>query len=90
MSSKPLLQVDIAWSPSLAQAPYSGQAWAVSSINKLGKFDILPQHANFISQIFDNLTIHLVEDNNKRELNYQFKRGVIEVSEDKVKIFLGI
>ena len=90
MSDKPLLQVDISWSPALGQKPFSGKAWAVSSENKLGKFDVLPLHANFISQIFGALTIHLPEEAGKKELNYKFKGGVLEVSNDQVKIFLGI
>lgn len=85
--TRPLLQVDIFWSPALGQESFSSQAWAVSSENKIGKFDILPHHANFITQIFGSLTVHL-ED--KQEKNFEFNRGVLEVSEDQVRIFLGI
>ena len=87
MSEKPTLKVNLFWSPALGQEGFSGEAWAVSSANKVGKFDILPHHSNFITQVFDNLTIHTLE---KKDLNFKFARGVLEVSQDQVKIFLGI
>ncbi|MDP2671059.1 MAG: hypothetical protein Q8P13_01190 [bacterium] len=87
MSDKNFLEVSLVWSPSLKQQGYSGQALAVSSENSLGKFDILPQHANFVTQINKQLTIHTLD---KKETKYEFNRGVLEVSENIVRIFLGI
>jgi F0F1-type ATP synthase epsilon subunit len=66
---------------------FEGQAEAVSSKNRLGKFDILPFHTNFITLIFGSLTVHTPD---KKEIKYKFKRGVLEVSENKVNVFLGL
>ncbi|MCD6528263.1 hypothetical protein J7K44_01340 [bacterium] len=88
MSTKnSFLEVKIFCSPVIKKAPFKGKAEAVSSQNKLGKFDILPGHTNFITLIFKNLIIHTPD---KKKITYQFKRGVLETSENKVRIFLGL
>ena len=79
--------VNVYWSPVAGQEGYQGKAAAVSSENKVGKFDILPEHTNFITLIFNKLTIHTLD---KKKLEYKFSRGVLEVSENQVRIFLGI
>jgi F0F1-type ATP synthase epsilon subunit len=84
---EPEIFVATFWSPSIGQVGYRGPARALSSVNKVGNFDILPGHTNFITLIFDKLSI-LTPDNKK--INYTFKRGVLEVSENLVRVFLGI
>ena len=81
------LSVNVYWSPVSGQEGFLGKATAVSSENKVGKFDILPEHTNFITLIFNKLTIHTLD---KKKLEYKFSRGVLEVSENQVRIFLGI
>ncbi len=81
-----LLDVKIFWSPVLGKEPFQGKAEAVSSKNHLGDFDILPDHVNFISLIFKTVTLHFPQ---KKE-TYRFERGVLEVSDNKVRVFLGI
>lgn len=66
---------------------FDGKAEAVSSFNKKGKFDILPYHANLISIIQDNLTIWETKEKPKE---IKIENGVLEVSENVVKVFLGI
>ena len=85
--SKKELFVATFWSPFVGKAGYRGSAVAVSSLNKIGKFDILPKHTNFISLIYKKLTIHLAD---KQKIDYEFKRGVLEVSDNLVKVFLGL
>lgn len=48
MASKNTLTVKII---SPTQTIFDGEAYAVSSVNSSGKFDILPFHANFISLV---------------------------------------
>jgi F0F1-type ATP synthase epsilon subunit len=84
---KPFLEVNIFCSPAANVESFSGLAEAVSSKNKLGNFDILPRHINFITMIFDELTIHTLD---KRKIVYKFKRGVLETDGKKVRVFLGI
>lgn len=87
MAGKKFLQVKVFCSPIIEREPFRGRARAVSSQNRLGKFDVLPEHTNFITLIFGNLTIHTVD---RRKITYQFERGVLEVSENKVNVFLGL
>ena len=82
------LSVAVYWPPSSSQVGFRGEAVAVSSENKMGEFDILSEHTNFITLIFNKLTIHTIDK--KKEIEYTFKRGVLEVSENLVKVFLGI
>lgn len=84
---KKVLRVKVFCAPLIEKDPFRGEADAVSSQNKLGKFDILPEHTNFITLISDELTIHTAD---KKKVAYQFERGVLEVSENKVNIFLGL
>lgn len=69
------------------QVLYRGQAQSVTSINDKGLFDILPQHANFISLIKQRLTFKEM-DGTIRQLDLE--DGVMEVTEDTVKVFLGL
>jgi len=87
MAEKKLLEVKVFCSPVIEKEPFRGKATAISSQNKLGKFDILPEHTNFITLIFGNLTIQTPD---KKRVNYQFERGVLEVSKNKVNVFLGL
>lgn len=84
---KELLSVKVFWSPTVNKDNYEGQAVSVSSENQIGPFDILPEHANFVSQVFNSLRI---VTENSQEIRYQFSRGVMEVSENQVRIFLGV
>lgn len=87
MAEKKLLEVKVICSSVIEKEPFRGKAEAVSSQNRLGKFDILPEHTNFITLIFGDLTIQTAD---KRKIAYRFERGVLEVSENKVNVFLGL
>lgn len=69
------------------QVHFEGWATAITSVNKKGKFDVLGYHANFITIITQFLTIHL-ENNVKK--NIPIQQGVLKVSKNTVRIFLGI
>ncbi len=84
---KNFIEVKIFCSSLVEEEPFRGKAEAISSQNRLGKFDILPKHTNFITLIFKSLTIHLPD---KKKLTYRFERGVLQVSENKVNVFLGL
>lgn len=74
--------------PALTQRPnFVGKALAVSSENRLGKFDILPQHINFITLIFKKVSILTLE---KEKIEFTFEKGVLVARENEVKIFLGL
>ena len=80
-----LLQVKII---SPRQIVFEGPALSVSSKNSCGKFDILPEHANFISLIQKEPII--IQTSGKDSKTYQFDMAVIYTSLDKVNIFTDL
>jgi F0F1-type ATP synthase epsilon subunit len=67
---------------------WDGEAESVSSENSAGNFDILPQHANFVSIIKNKpITIQTVGSGSKTVL---YKNAVIVVKDNVVKIFIDI
>lgn len=84
---KNLLDVELFWPPVEGREKFKGKARSVSSRNEMGNFDILPQHTNFITLIFDSIIIDTLKEG---QLEYEFDRGVLEISEDQVKIFLQL
>lgn len=66
---------------------FQGEVTAVSSFNDKGPFDILPQHANFISIIKKHVVIHLPTKEKKR---IELESGILKVRDNNVEIYLGI
>lgn len=70
------------------QTIFEGQALVISSKNSAGKFDILPQHANFITLVENQpITIFLP---GKKSLNFNFPKAIIYASQNLVKIYTDI
>lgn len=66
---------------------FEGEVFAVSGVNDIGPFDILNNHANFVANIKEKITIH--KDKNKKS-EIQITTGIISAKENLVEIFLGI
>lgn len=66
---------------------FEGQALAVSSVNAKGPFDVLPEHANFITLIKDTLVIRKVD---KTDQKLTIKNGVMHSADNKISIYLDI
>lgn len=66
---------------------FSGEVASITSYNDKGKFDILPEHANFISLIKTTMIIRL---KNGQQQEMVIENGVMRVLADKVDIYLGI
>lgn len=81
------INVDVLWHSFTKDPDYHGKAYSVSCETDLGPFDILPKHANLISLIKNQVIVRTKEG---REINYKFRSGVLEASENVVKVFLGI
>ena len=64
---------------------YQGQAYAITSVNQKGTFDILAEHANFITVIKDYLTIHKLD---KTEQKIELTNGVIHSADNKITAYL--
>lgn len=83
--SRQSLEVSLIWHQFSEAASIKAQAVFVSAESKTGRFDILPGHANFIGVIYNALSVKTVVG---RTNIYYFTRGIVEVSENSVKIFL--
>ncbi len=65
---------------------FEGEVDQISSSNKIGKFDILDNHANFISLIQDSLVMKKAGQTNELKVD----SGILRVQENKVFVYLGI
>ncbi len=66
---------------------YEGKVKALSSVNDKGKFDILANHANFISLIKDKIILH---ERTGKKKEFILKKGVLKIVSDQVRVFLGL
>lgn len=66
---------------------FQGQIEAVSSFNEKGVFDVLSQHANFITLIKQAVILHLLDKSEKR---IELQSGVLKVRDNNVEVYLGI
>lgn len=67
---------------------FDSQALSISSKNSLGKFDILPQHANFITLVQKNPIIIVLPQ--KRVIRFNFPMAIIYTKQNIVKIYTDI
>jgi len=66
---------------------FEGELKSVSSFNRLGKFDVLAQHANFISLIKDRV---ILGKNDGKKMEIPCQSGVMMVEENRVEVYLGV
>jgi F0F1-type ATP synthase epsilon subunit len=75
----------------IARAPfhvyYEGPAKVVSAINKVGKFDILPGHADFFSVMNAG---EVVIETESDSVNFAISGGIIGVRDDEVMLFVNM
>ncbi len=64
---------------------FYGDAKTVSSVNDTGEFDILPQHANFVTLIKAYV---LVDKNLPTEKKFEVDNGVLAAKTDAVDVYL--
>lgn len=67
---------------------FEGPAFAVSSKNVAGNFDILPEHANFVT-LLQGEPIR-IKKTGKEELTFNFPLAIIYARGNQVKIFTEI
>jgi F0F1-type ATP synthase epsilon subunit len=75
----------------VARAPfhiyYEGPARSVSASNRVGKFDILPGHADFFSVM--NAGAVIIETGTNT-INFQISNGIMTVRSDEVMVFVNM
>jgi F0F1-type ATP synthase epsilon subunit len=74
-----------------ARAPfniyYEGTAKSVSGANAVGKFDVLPGHADFFSVMIPG---DVVIETDKEPVVFPVSSGIITVRNDEVMLFVNI
>ena len=75
----------------VARAPFNvyfeGTAEAVTATNRIGKFDILPGHADFFSILKPgDIIIETATDT----VNFYVKNGIVTVRDNEVMLFVNI
>lgn len=77
----------------IARAPfdvyYEGPAEVVSASNRIGEFDILPNHADFFS-ILSPGEIAIIPPNKTEPLIVEVSNGMVTVRDNSVMLFLNI
>lgn len=66
---------------------FSKKAKSVSSTNEKGRFDILPNHQDFISLINDFIEIR---DLSAQKTLFKIKTAVLYLKDNRLIIFIGI
>lgn len=66
---------------------FSGEVDRISSFNEVGRFDVYPKHANFISIIRRQLTLYRHHEILK---DLKIEQAVLKIKGDVANIFLGI
>lgn len=66
---------------------FQGKAKVVSSNNDTGVFDVLPEHANFITLVDKFVVVTLARGD---EQKFDIDKGVMRVLENKVDIYLTV
>lgn len=69
------------------QHHYDGPAVSVSAANKVGPFDILPQHANFFSLLTPG---EIVINTGFQNLSFPISQGIVKVTNNTVTLFIDI
>ncbi|HPF30913.1 MAG TPA: hypothetical protein PLO25_01190 [Candidatus Saccharibacteria bacterium] len=75
----------------IARAPfelyYEGEANSLSGENKIGKFDILPGHADFFSMLIPS---DVIIETDSEPIIFSIINGIITVRDNKVMLFANI
>ena len=67
---------------------WEGAAQSVSSANRDGPFDVLPQHARFITMLSDTpLTVRPLSGDTQ---TFALRRAVMHVRDNTVAVYVGI
>jgi F0F1-type ATP synthase epsilon subunit len=66
---------------------FNGEVDRISSYNEVGRFDVYPMHANFISIINQEIALY---NKNEKIKEIKIEQAVMKVKQDITHIFLGI
>jgi F0F1-type ATP synthase epsilon subunit len=84
MSDKKLIKVIVQDTENIL---FDGEVDRLTSFNEVGRFDVYPMHANFISIIRQELALYLKHEKIKE---VQLEQAIMKVKQDVINVFLGI
>ncbi len=91
MSQKPPEEIPKSKLYVIARAPfelyYEGEANSISAENKVGKFDVLPGHADFFSML---LPCDVIIETDSDPVIFNIIDGIITVRDNQVMLFANI
>lgn len=83
-TGSPLLNV-------IARAPfevyYEGPAQAVTAANRIGVFDVLPEHADFFSML---MPCEVIIETGNEPIRFNVTHGIITVRDNEVMLFVNM
>ena len=75
----------------VARAPfhiyYEGEAQSITATNKVGQFDILPEHADFFSVL---LPCEVVIETGSNQITFSINNGIIAVRDNEAMLFVNM
>jgi F0F1-type ATP synthase epsilon subunit len=66
---------------------YETDATAVTTYNETGLFDVLPQHANFISIIEKSIVVHTVDG---KKTTISIDNGLVKVKSNTIHFYVNL
>lgn len=66
---------------------FQGEVNSITSHNELGIFDVLAQHANFISLINKGL---IIRDKSNNQIEIKFDNALMKVFKNNVEVYIGV
>ncbi|HVX58546.1 MAG TPA: hypothetical protein VG964_02305 [Candidatus Saccharimonadales bacterium] len=76
----------------IARAPfevyYEGPAFAVTATNRIGVFDVLPEHADFFSMLIPCEV--LIDTGEGEPVSFNINNGIIAVRDNEVMLFVNM
>lgn len=66
---------------------FEGPVDRITSFNEMGKFDVFPGHANFISILLKQVSLY---KENKKVKEIPIDQAILKVKNNTITIFLGI
>jgi F0F1-type ATP synthase epsilon subunit len=67
---------------------YEGEASAVSAVNRVGPFDVLPGHADFFSVLEPGQVI--IDINGKDPVTFDITTGIITARNNEIHLFVNM
>lgn len=77
----------------IARSPFNvyfeGRAEVLSARNRIGPFDILPEHADFFS-ILRPCTVTIDSPDKDEQVSFEIQNGIITVRDNEVMLFCNM